>query len=453
MSKRSTFGNIFGTIAVVGGSVVGLGNIWRFPYVAGENGGAAFILVYICMSLFISIPIMLTEMSIGRAGQSNAMGSFRRLSKTRAWQGVGLLGVITAFIIMSFYSVIAGWSIKFFAESVSDGFAGKSPNEIESAFTAFISSGWKPISLALLFIVMSGAIIMGGVTKGIEKANKILMPIMAIILVGMVIKSTTLSGWSEGTKFLLNPDFSKITWSVALQALGQSFFSMSLGMGAMIIYGSYIKKKSNMFKIAGMVAISDVTIAVLSGLAIFPAVFTFGIEPASGPQLVFITLPNVFAQMSGGYILSIVFFVLLFFAAITSSVSLIEVMVSFVHEEFRIKRVQATLIIMIALALISSACVMSQMPGSTIRVIGLDLIDFNDKLTSVFLMPVGALFSMLFGGWVLSRKSLFNELSSNGLFKHDTLIKITYFLVKYIIPAVILLLFITETIKFFIPAT
>ncbi len=447
--NRGTFGGILGTIAVVGGSVVGLGNIWRFPYMAGENGGAVFILLYFCMSLFISVPIMLSEFTIGRAGQGNSMASFRKLSKNRLWQIVGIMGMLTAYIIMSYYAVIAGWSLDFIYESAAGNMMGHSPEELSTAFTSFISSGTKPILWSLLFLVLSCGILVFGVTKGIEKANKILMPLMVIILVGMVLNSLSLPGWGEGVNFLFEPDFSKLTWGVALKALGQSFFSMSLGMGAMIVYGSYIKRTENVYRIAGIVAISDVTIAILSGLAIFPAVFTYGIEVTSGVELVFLTLPNIFNQMVGGYYISIAFFLLLFFAAITSSVSLIEVVIAFISEELKIKRIQSTAIAFVLIAVVSILCALSQMPDSPISLFGMTLFDFNDMITSIFIMPLCALAIVFFVGWFLSRKVVFSELSSNGRYPYSKLIKFNYFMIRYIVPCVIILLFVSGVLSLF----
>ncbi len=448
-NSRGTFGGILGTIAVVGGSAVGLGNIWRFPYMAGENGGAIFILLYFLMSIFISVPIMLSEFTIGRAGQGNSMASFRKLSNNRLWQIVGIMGMMTAYIIMSYYAIIAGWSLDFIYESAAGNMMNHTPESLSTAFHAFISSGMKPIMWTLLFLVLSCGILVFGVTKGIEKANKILMPLMVIILVGMVVNSVTLSGWSEGVNFLFEPDFSKLTWGVALKALGQSFFSMSLGMGAMVVYGSYIKRTENMYKIAGIVAISDVVIAVLSGLAIFPAVFTYGIEVTSGVELVFLTLPNIFNQMAGGYYISIAFFLLLFFAAITSSVSLIEVVIAFISEELKIKRKHSTVIAFILIASIAILCALSQMPDSPIKLLGMTLFDFNDMITSIFIMPLCALFIVIFVGWFLSRRVVISELSSDGLFSYTTLIKFSYFMIRYVVPCVIILLFVSGVLTLF----
>lgn len=295
------FKSKFGLIAAVGGSVVGLGNIWRFPYLAGENGGAAFILVYIIICFLISVPILISEFSIGRAGQSNAVNSFRKIMPGTKWEYVGLLGVLASLTMISFYSVIAGWSLEFIKESLLNGFADKNSVEIKEGLTTFINSGWRPVMWTVIFILATCAVVLSGIEKGIERYNKIMMPMIILILLGMFFYSFTMSGFMDGISFLLKPDFDKITPSVVLQALGQSFFSLSLGMGAMITYGSYIKKDTDLGRLAATVSLTDMGVAILSGLAIFPAVFSMGINPTSGPDLVFITLPGVFNQMLGGY--------------------------------------------------------------------------------------------------------------------------------------------------------
>lgn len=320
MKQRSSFGSRFGAVAVVGGSVVGLGNIWRFPYIAGENGGGAFILVYIAISALICIPIMLTEFSLGRHTRSNALRAFRRLSPRGYWNGAGYLGIATSTIILSFYAVIAGWALKFLQVALVNGFHRQSSEEIRTVFQQYIDHGWGPMFWTFAFIAFIAFIVVRGVEKGIEKFGKIVMPFMILLLIGLVINSLTLDGAKEGISFLLRPDFSKINSHVILQALGQAFFSLSLGMGTMITYGSYIPKNENMFRLAGTVAVTDTCVAILAGLAIFPAVFSYGISPTSGPELVFITLPNVFGNMTGGYLLGIAFFFLLFTASISSSV-------------------------------------------------------------------------------------------------------------------------------------
>ena len=391
MKPRSSFGSRFGAIAVVGGSVVGLGNIWRFPYIAGENGGAAFILVYITLSLLICIPIMLTEFSIGRHTRSNALRAFRRLSPRGYWNGAGYLGIATSTIILSFYA----------------------------------------------FIVMRG------VEKGIEKFGKVVMPFMILLLIGLVINSMTLDGAKEGISFLLRPDFGKINGHVVLQALGQAFFSLSLGMGTMITYGSYIPKHENMFRMATTIAITDTCVAILAGLAIFPAVFSYGINPTSGPELVFITLPTVFGNMAGGYVLGILFFFLLFTASISSSVSLLEVATLYISEEMHLRRRTATLIAVVVVAALSSLCLWSQLPDSSLRVLGMNIFDLFNNLTSLYMLPLGGLLSVLFAGWFMRNKTLQDEVTSRGRYG-SSIYPYYRVIVRFVAPVVIVLLFLDQ---------
>lgn len=440
---RSTFASRFGTIAVVGGSVVGLGNIWRFPYILGENGGAAFILVYIAVSLLISVPIMLSEFAIGRSSRKNALRSFSVHSKNPLWQGVGMLGIVSAFLILSFYSVVAGWAVEYFFTATSGGFIDKTPSEISSAFSAFVSSGWMPIFFALSFITATGVIVAMGVQKGIERFNKILMPLMVLIFVGLAINSATLDGFSEGLAFLFKPDFSKLTWDVFMQAVGQSFFSMSLGMGAMITYGSYLRKGDNMFRIAGSVALADLGIALLACVAIFPAVFSYGIDITSGPDLVFLTLPNIFAQMPGGYFVGIAFFFLLFVAAITSTVSLFEVIVAYLGEEFKVSRLGAVVIAGAGSGALATVCAISQMPDSRLLVGGQNIFDLFNSLTANYTMPIGAILIVIFTGWVVAKRTFIKEITSSGKYGRK-LLPFLIFMIKFIVPVAIAMMFIAN---------
>ncbi len=443
-NKRSTFGSRFGAIAVVGGAAIGLGNIWKFPYVAGENGGAAFILIYIAISILISIPVMLSEFAIGRRSQKNTLGAFKVVSQQKGWRSIGYLGILAAFVILSFYSVIAGWSLEFIKESVAGEFMHSSVAEVTDHFTAFVASGWRPSLWTLGFLALNCVVVALGINKGIERYSKILMPLLAILLLAMAVGSVFLSGWRESAEFLFKPDWSKITPSAIISAMGQSFFSMSLGMGAMITYGSYIDRRENLYKVAGTVAVADVTVAILAGLAIFPAVFTYGINPTSGPELVFITLPALFAQIPGGYVISIAFFFLLFFAAVTSSFSLLEVIVAYLSEEFKIARTAANVISFFAVGVLGVLCALSQMPDSSLYIGKLNLFDFFDTFSSNYLLPIGGLAIVIFTGWFFNRNDLKNELTSNGLYGRK-LYSPLLGLIRYIVPVAIVLMFLNLT--------
>ena len=442
-SSRGSFTSRFGATVAVGGSVVGLGNIWRFPYVAGENGGAAFIVVYILMSFLVAVPIMLSELSIGRQARRSLHGAMARLAPRTPWRFTGTLGVVTALVIVSFYCVVAGWALNFLGRSVVDDFAGQTPAEITGGLKLFIDSGWRPVVWMSVFLLLTSGIVLFGVEKGIERFNKILMPLLVVMLIGLGVNSLFLEGFREGISFVLRPDFSKIDGGVVFQALGQAFFSLSIGMGAMTVYGSYVRKGESLPRIAGTVAISDVCIAILSGIAIFPAVFTFGINPTSGPELVFMTLPNIFQQMPGGYWISIAFFAILFMAAITSSVSLVEAIVAWLMEEFRMSRRRALALATGTIFVLGSLCAVSQIEGSGLRVLGMDIFDLFDRASSTVLMPIGALLIVLFAGWVMDGKMLRNQLTSDGAFARG-LFPPLRFMIKYLCAVVIALLFLNQ---------
>lgn len=442
MENRGSFASRFGVIAAMAGSAVGLGNIWKFPYMVGENGGSAFIFTYLIISVLITAPVLIAEMSLGRMGGQNVLGTFRTLApKQKAWQGVGWLGLITAFVILSFYSVIAGWSLAFIKESVVGGFMGKSVAEVTADFNGFIASGWQPVAWAIVFLVMTCLIAGSGLQKGIERSSKLLMPLLAVLLVVLVVRSFFLGGFGESVQFLVKPDFSKITPEVMVAALGQSFFSLSVGMGTMLTYGSYVKKSENITGVVSNVLIADVAIALLAGFAIFPAVFTFDINPTSGPDLVFLTLPSLFAQIGGGQIMSILFFVLLFFAALTSAFSLLEVVVAYVTEELKLKRRSAVIVSFVGLAILATLCAMSQMPESALRLGSLNLFDAFDKVSSNVMLPLGGLLIVLFWAWKLPKKRVQEEITNNGTCG-GRIFPVLYFLLRYIVPVALVIMFI-----------
>ena len=444
MEKRGSFGSRFGAVAAVGGSVIGLGNIWRFPYIAGENGGAVFILIYLSISFLISIPIMLSEFSIGRSARRNSMGAFAKLAPGTQWKWVGYAGILTAFIILSFYCVIGGWAFEFFKESVFNQFQGKTPDQIEASFKSFVACGWRPIIWTILFIIASTAIILAGVQQGIERYTKILMPILFVLLLGMAINSLTLEGAQKGITFLLKPDFSKVTGSTVLQALGQSFFSMSLGMGILVTYSSYypndIKLIGTSFTVTGL----NFLVAFMMGLIIFPAVMSFNVvinpDSLSGTTLVFVTLPEVFNYMDMPRFWAVLFFTLLFLAAVTSTISIAEVSIAFVRDRFHTSRLRACLVVLLPVFATSAVCSLSLGAVPGLKIAGMTVFDFLDTFTTNVLLPVSAFCICVYVGWVLRKKFIIDELSNYGSFQ-SRLAPVAAFLIKWVCPLLIAAIF------------
>ncbi len=439
-TTRDSFGSRFGVIAATAGSAVGLGNIWRFPYIAGENGGGAFLIIYLVFIVLIGLPVMLSEFAIGRSTQRNAFGAFRKLKPGSKWFLVGIMGIAAAFMINAFYSVIAGWTLEYLVKAASNQFRGTDPQGVSLLFSEFQSSSWRPLMWTLLFVSISAFVVIAGIKKGIEKYTKILMPLLVILILILGVRSITLPNASQGLQFLFQPDFSKIQASSIIVALGQAFFSLSVGMGTLITYGSYIQKKENLGASTVSVAFADTLIAVLAGVAIFPAVFAFGISPESGPDLVFITLPNVFAQMKGGYFFALMFFFLLSVAALTSTISILEVVVAYFTEEMKISRLKATILASIGIAFLGVLCSLSLYNVPEISIAGVNLFGILEYTASNILLPVGGFFIVIFVAWFFKGKLLKAELSSGSRFK------IKYypyfmFLVRYIAPLAIALVF------------
>lgn len=438
--QRDTFSSKFGIIAAAAGSAIGLGNIWKFPYVTGIYGGSAFIIVYLLCIAVIGFPVMYSEFIIGRKGQRNAIGAFKKIAPGTPWFLTGWMGVASAFMILSFYGVVAGWTLDYIVKSVGNKFVGMTPDAIGGVFGGFISGTWMPLMWQVIFMVITGWIVIAGVKDGIEKYAKFLMPLLLVLIIILDIRAVTLPGAGAGLSFLFKPDFSKITGESILVALGHAFFSLSLGMGTMITYGSYISKKENLGTTAIQVTIADTLIALLAGLAIFPAVFAFGIEPGVGPGLVFVTLPNVFQMMPGGYIFSILFFVLLAVAALTSSISILEVVVAYFVEDLRLSRKKATAIATVAITLVGVLCSLSMGVMSDVKFFGLNFFDLMDWTSANLLLPVGGLLITAFVAWYMGKENAKQEASNEGE------IEIPYFglfifLAKFIAPIAIAIVF------------
>ncbi len=442
-SKRDSFGSKIGIIAAAAGSAIGLGNIWRFPYVTGENGGAAFLLIYLGFIIMIGIPVMLSEFTIGRRAQRNPFGAFRLLKKGQPWYLIGLMGIAAAFFILAFYSTIAGWTLEYLYLSITDGFSGKSPEQLNSMFKKFQSDGWWPVIWQVIFMFFTAWIIYRGVRNGIEKYAKILMPVLLLIIFIICIRSVTLPGAIDGLRFLFKPDFSKINPSVILEALGQAFFSLSIGMGTLITYGSYINKRDNLSTTAISVSAADTFIAILAGVAIFPAVFAYGINPAEGEALVFITLPNIFMEMPGGYFWALLFFLLLVIAALTSTISVLEVVVAFFSEELNINRKQATIIASIAITILGVFCTLSQGPLNQPFIGENTLFEILEYTSANLFLPIGGFFIVIFVGWFMGRKNVDDEISNSGKFKLP-LFNFFLVIVRIIAPIAIAMVFLYQ---------
>ena len=444
--KRSTFGSKFGMLAAAVGSAVGLGNIWKFPYLAGENGGGAFIIVYLLCVLFLGVPALLSELSLGYIGRSNGIGAMRNITGNNCWSIIGILGFVGAFAILGFYFVVAGWSLEFVFQSVMGSFAGQSDDVIAQNFDTFRFDTWRPYLWTIVFVVLTAIVLYAGVEKGIEKWSKVLMPILFFILVYLCGYAIFLPNSEVGYRFYFDFDFSKINADVVIAALGQSFFSLSLGMGAIMIYGSYIEDGTNLAKTSIQIALLDTLVAVLAGLVVFPAVFSFGIDPAAGPQLVFITLPTVFAQMTGGYFFSILFFLLVAVAALTSTISIMEVQTATIAEEFKMNRKVALGVMSVIMVVIGCMCSYSLIPiegGNELAFFGVSLFDVFDILTSYVILPIGGLLILLFLGWFYKKEDLYDILvvetkCSEGLFK------VYYFFLRFIAPLLLLIVFLQQ---------
>ena len=447
MENRGSFGTKLGLILATAGSAVGLGNVWRFPYMTGQNGGAAFILIYLVCIVLLGIPGMLGEFIIGRHSAANAARSYKNLSGKKAWGAVGLMGVFTSMIILGFYSVVAGWCLQYLYASLMGGIHGD-VSYVKEYFVEFSSDPIKPVLWGLGFILLTHAVVVKGVRNGIEKASKILMPLLFLLLIVLVISSCTLPGAMKGVEFLLKPDFSKVDENVMLEALGQAFFSLSMGTACLCTYASYFSRQTNLFKSATQIALIDTIIAIMAGLMIFPAAFSVGVNPDSGPSLIFITLPNVFQQAFGtlpfvGYCISVLFYALLVLAALTSTISMHEIGTAFFYEEMKTSRAKGAWIETSVCCVISILCALSCGAVPAIQLLGMDFLDFCDHLTSQYMMPLGAFATCILLGWLVPKKTLKDEFTNWGTLK-GTFFGVYYFMVRFVCPLCILIIFLHQ---------
>jgi len=436
--NRESFGSKFGVIAAAAGSAVGLGNIWRFPLVTTQNGGGAFLLIYIGFVLLIGIPVMLSEFSIGRKAQLNAFGSFKKLAPGTQWFLVGFLGILTAFAILAFYSTVAGWTMEYLFQAIT----GKLVHveNMEQNFAEFSTGTFRPLFWQFAVMLITGIIVYAGISKGIEKFTKILMPVLAVLIILVAIRSITFEGAFEGVKYLFVPDWSLISFKTVLMALGQAAFSLSIGMGTLITYGSYIQKDNHLLATSAQVAFTDTFIAIMSSLMVIPAIFAFSNvninELSPGPGLVFEVLPNVFNAIPGGIIISVVFFFLLGVAALTSTISVLEVVVAYLKEELRMSRRNATIISTVAITMLGILATMSFGVLGDFTIFGKTIFGILDYASANIMLTFGALLIVIFVGWKMGKSEFIEEISNQGAIQSG-LFKIVFFIIRYIAPIAI----------------
>ena len=451
MGERANFGSKIGVILATAGSAVGLGNVWRFPYMTGENGGAVFIIIYVACVVLLGIPCMVSEFIVGRHGQANTARAYRKLAGRSPWALIGYMGVLTGFLITGYYAVVSGWCLQYIWASLIGHLQGD-PEYFKTYFADLSMHPVKPVLWTVIILGITYLIIEHGVRDGIERASKMLMPTLFILLLIIVGASCMLPNADKGIEFLFKPDMSKFTPDVFLGALGQSFYSLSIAMGCLCTYASYFTRSTNLTKSASQIALIDCVVAILAGLMIFPAAFSVGVNPDSGPSLIFITLPNVFQQAFAaipvvGYCISLLFFVLLSLAALTSLMSLHEVSTAFIHEELMVSRKKAALIVTILTSIIGAFCSLSLGAVDGLVVFGKSLFDWFDFITGQIFLPIVGFLTCIFIGWFVPHHIVKEEFTNSGELKSQSYVRLFHifiFLVKYVCPLAILLIFLHQ---------
>lgn len=443
-NNRALFATRLGVIATTVGSSVGLGNIWRFPYEAGTHGGGAFLLCYLGFILLLGIPVICAEFVMGRGARSNIFGAFLKFAPGTGWHLTGYIGIVASVMILSFYSVVAGWTMEYCFGSFT-GALDTGAVDYHERFQEFITGNWRPALWTLIFLLINYLVLRGGVTKGIERISNILMPCLFIILIAFCINSLLLPGARQGLEFFFRPDFSKITGSTLIGAMGQAFFSLSIGLGTMMTYASYFRKETRLTRTAGIIAGLDTLVAVLSALIIFPAVFTFGLSPSEGPTLVFEVLPTIFHQMDGGAVWSTLFFFLLFMASLTSTISMSEISIAFLQEEKGMSRGSATIANTLIVMVFATLCALSFGCLSDVTIFGQTFFNLFDYVASNILLPVGGLLITIFVGWKLQPSVIREQMLGAA---HSPLavatMRVITFLIRYIAPVAIVIVFLNS---------
>ena len=448
--ERASFGSKLGVILATAGSAVGLGNVWRFPYMTGQNGGAVFILIYIGCVMLLGIPCMISEFIIGRHAQANTARAYKKVAGRNPLSYIGYMSVLTGFLITGYYAVVSGWCLEYIWASLIGRLNGGSPEFFQNYFTTLSQDPVKPIFWTFLVLLITYLVISNGVRDGIERASKLMMPTLFIILLIIVGASCMLPDAQKGIDFLFKPDWSMINGDVFLSALGQSFYSLSIAMGCICTYASYFSRQTNLTTSAVQIGVIDCIVAVLAGLMIFPAAFSVGVNPDSGPSLIFITLPNVFQQAFSamptmGYVISLLFYALLSMAALTSLISLHEVSTAFFYEEFRMPRKHAALIVMVACVFMGAICSLSLGPdGQHLYLFGKSMFDIFDFVTGQIFLPIVGFLTCILIGWFVPHKMVHDEFTNRGTLRVGRFFHIYLFLVKYICPLCILWIFLHQ---------
>ncbi|MCQ2289223.1 MAG: sodium-dependent transporter [Muribaculaceae bacterium] len=438
MATRGQFTTRIGAIAATVGSAVGLGNIWRFPYETGVHGGAAFIFIYLLCVLVMGIPVIVAEFVVGRRTHKNVCGALREMAPGRKFHWFSAVCIVASILIISFYSVVCGWILEYLFQAISGGLAGTS--DYSKLFGDFVSSPYRGVMWTVLFLFANYLVLKRGLKRGIERMANVMMPLLFVLLVVFCVNSLMQPGAIEGIKFMFSPDFSAITPHVAIGAMGQAFFSLSLGLSCLLTYSSYFKDSDSLVKNAVSVALLDTMVAVLAGVMIFPAVFSYGMTPEAGPKLIFEVLPAIFGQMPGGYVLAILFFFLLFMASITSTISMSEISIAYFSEELKLNRNKASLLNTVIAMVLGTLCALSFGVMSDFKIFGMTLFDLFDYMSSNILLPLGGIFFSVLVGWVVDKKIVADELSNHGKLKVGVL-KPLRFCLRYVAPFTIVLVF------------
>lgn len=438
MSQREQFRTRLGFILTTAGSAIGLGAIWKFPYVAGQNGGGAFFFIFIFFTFVLALPLMMAEFAIGRTAGADAVTSFKKIAPGTKWYGIGILGMVTTFILLSFYSVIGGWIITYLGKIFTGELIGLQSEEYALLFQKTIENPWLSLSLQFIFILMTIIVVGHGIQNGIERASKIMMPALAILFLILVIRSVTLDGAVKGMAFLFQPDFSKLTSKAVLDAMGQSFFTLSIGVSVMITYSSYLPKTTNLPRSALSVVSMNLLVVILAGLSIFPAVFSFGLDPDAGPVLLFNVLPTIFSQLPFGMFFFAAFLIVFFFAALTSAFSMLEIIVSVLSKGHLDKRKKYAWMIGIAIFIFGIPSALSYGVLSDVTVFGKSFFDLADYAVSNVLMPLGSLLIAIFVSWKMEKSLLFDELKRGSKLKRGAF-QAWYYILRYVAPVLIVI--------------